>query len=96
MNYLSHFLNKSLSDNLNPSHISLYLAIYHCWQHNNQINPVSITSKEIMQRSKINSRATYHKCLKDLHNKKYLNYTPSFNPFKSSQVFLLLPKRIAK
>lgn len=92
MDFLTLFLTKGQSDNLNPSHISLYLAIYHCWQQNNKTNPISISSTEIMKLSKINSRATYHKCLKDLHNKQYLNYAPSFNPFKSSQIQLLQPK----
>jgi hypothetical protein len=41
-----------------------------------------------MRISKISSKATYHKCLKNLHSLGYINYEPSFNPFKGSHVFL--------
>jgi hypothetical protein len=32
---------------------------------------------------------TYHKCLKNLHSLGYINYEPSYNPFKGSHVYLL-------
>lgn len=41
-----------------------------------------------MRISKISSRATYHKCLKNLHSQGYINYEPSYNPFKGSHVYL--------
>jgi hypothetical protein len=41
-----------------------------------------------MRISKISSKATYHKCLKNLHSLGYINYEPSFNPFKGSHVIL--------
>jgi hypothetical protein len=41
-----------------------------------------------MRISKISSKATYHKCLKNLHNLGYINYEPSYNPFKGSHVIL--------
>lgn len=41
-----------------------------------------------MRISKISSKATYHKCLKNLHSLGYLNYEPSYNPFKGSHVYL--------
>ena len=42
-----------------------------------------------MRISKISSKATYHKCLKNLHSLGYINYEPSYNPFKGSHVYLL-------
>jgi hypothetical protein len=42
-----------------------------------------------MRISKISSKATYHKCLKNLHALGYINYEPSHNPFKGSHVYLL-------
>jgi hypothetical protein len=39
--------------------------------------------------SKICAKATYHKCMKDLHNFGYLRYEPSFNPFRGSLVHLM-------
>jgi hypothetical protein len=41
-----------------------------------------------MRISKISSKATYHKCLRNLHTLGYINYEPSYNPFKGSHVFL--------
>jgi len=41
-----------------------------------------------MRISKISSKATYHKCLKNLHSLGYINYQPSYNPFRGSHVIL--------
>ena len=41
-----------------------------------------------MKVSKISSKATYHKCMKELHNFGYLKYMPSYNPYKGSLVYL--------
>lgn len=74
-----------------PSHISLYMAILKCWTENNHINPVSITRTELMKSGKINAKATYHKCLKDLHQLGYITYQPSYHPLKGSQIYLNPP-----
>ncbi|WP_428743306.1 hypothetical protein [Tenacibaculum sp.] len=36
--------------------------------------------------SKIGSKTTYHRCIKELHHWKYLLYEPSHNPFKGSRI----------
>ena len=41
-----------------------------------------------MRINKISSKATYHKCLKNLHSLGYINYEPSYNPFRGSHVYL--------
>ena len=41
-----------------------------------------------MRISKISSKATYHKCLKNLHALGYIDYQPSYNPFRGSHVIL--------
>ncbi|HBI01568.1 MAG TPA: transcriptional regulator [Flavobacterium sp.] len=92
MNYIKHltgFFDKVVQENsLNPTHISLYIALFQCWNCNRFRNPISINRDEIMQISKISSKATYHKCLKNLHSLGYINYQPSFNPFRGSHVIL--------
>lgn len=92
MNYIKHltgFFDKVVQENtLNPTHISLYIALFQCWNCNRFRNPISINRDEIMQISKISSKATYHKCLKNLHTLGYINYQPSFNPFRGSHVIL--------
>jgi hypothetical protein len=92
MNYIKHltgFFDKVAQDRtLNPTHISLYIALFQFWNCNRFKNPISISRDEVMRISKISSKATYHKCLKNLHSLGYINYEPSFNPFKGSHVFL--------
>ena len=77
-------------DRLNPTHVSLYLALFQNWNLSRFKNPVSISRADAMQLSKIGSKATYHKCIKDLHNWGYLKYMPSHNPYKGSQVYMFI------
>lgn len=92
MNYilqLSGFFQKVAVDNrLNPTHVSLYMAVFQFWNSERFQNPVSISRQELMRISKISAKATYHKCIKDLHNFGYIQYIPSYNPFKGSLVYL--------
>lgn len=92
MNYIKHltgFFDRIIQDpNLNPTHISLYIALFQFWNINRFKNPISITREEVMHISKICSKATYHKCMRELNEKKYIKYMPSFNPFKGSMVVL--------
>lgn len=92
MNYIKHltgFFDKVINDNtLNPTHISLYIALFQFWNCNRFRNPISISRDEVMRISKISSKATYHKCLKNLHALGYIKYEPSYNPYKGSLVHL--------
>lgn len=92
MNYIKHltgFFEKVVTDKtLNPTHISLYIALFQFWNCNRFKNPISISRDELMRISKISSKATYHKCLRNLHELGYINYQPSFNPFKGSHVIM--------
>lgn len=92
MNYIKHltgFFEKVTFDKtLNPTHVSLYMALFQFWNCNRFKNPISINRDEVMRISKISSKATYHKCLKNLHSLGYINYEPSYNPFKGSHVIL--------
>jgi hypothetical protein len=92
MNYIKHltgFFEKVVLDKaLNPTHVSLYMALFQFWNCNRFKNPISINRDEVMRISKISSKATYHKCLKNLHSLGYINYEPSYNPFKGSHVIM--------
>ena len=92
MNYIKHltgfFEKVAIDKTLNPTHVSLYIALFQFWNCNRFKNPISINRDEVMRISKISSKATYHKCLKNLHSLGYINYEPSYNPFKGSHVFL--------
>jgi len=93
MNYIKHltgFFNKAADEKkLNPTHISLYLALFQCWNVNRFKNPTGISRDEIMNASKINSNATYHKCMKDLQTLGFIEYLPTYNPHSSSNVNMI-------
>ncbi len=93
MNYIKHltgfFEKVAIDKTLNPTHVSLYVALFQFWNCNRFKNPISISRDEVMRISKISSKGTYHKCLKNLHALGYINYEPSYNPFKGSIVYLL-------
>ena len=92
MNYiklLNGFFEKvDTDDRLNPTHVSMYMAIFQFWNVNHFQNPISICRSQVMRVSKICSNATYHKCIKELNDYGYLEYIPSFNPYKGSLVNL--------
>ncbi len=93
MNYIKHltaYFDRVVDDHsLNPTHISLYIALFQFWNLNRFRNPISITRDEVMRISKICSKATYHKCMRELHEKEYVIYEPSYNPFKGSMVRMI-------
>ena len=93
MNYITHltgfFELASKDHRLNPTHLSLYMALFQQWNLSRFRNPVSISRAEVMEISKISSRVTYHKCIKELHGWGYIHYDPSYNHFRGSLVYML-------
>ena len=92
VNYIKHLeaVTMQMADDtrLNTSHVSMYLALFLIWNHNRFQNPLSINRSEVMKISKIGARATYHKCITELHQWGYLKYNPSHNPLKGSLIYL--------
>ena len=90
INYIKHlngvFEQFSKDNRLNPTHISLYVALFQFWNNNYFRDEFYINREEIMTLSKIGSKSTYHRCIKELSHWKYILYTPSHNPFKGSRI----------
>ena len=90
VNYIKHlnavFLQFSKDSRLNPTHISLYVALFQLWNNYHFPTEFYINREEAMRFSKIGSKTTYHRCIKELHHWKYLLYEPSHNPFKGSRI----------
>lgn len=88
MNYIKHltgFFEKVSPDfDLNPTHISLYMALFQLWNQNRFKNPIAVHRDELMRISKIASYATFHKCIRELHEKQFVDYRPSHNSFRGS------------
>ena len=91
-NYIKHlnnvFLKIEKDSRLNPSHISLYIALFRVWNSNRFGEVFYIYRDEVMRFSKIGSKTTYHRCIRDLSNWNYIMYLPSKNPYKGSQIKL--------
>lgn len=87
--HLTGLFDRLIEDQtMHPTYISLYFSLFQYWNINRFQNPISITREEMMLISKIGSRATYHKCMRELNDKGYIKYDPTFNPFKGSSVQL--------
>ncbi len=79
----------SKDERLLPTHISLYIVLLGFWHENKYQNPINISRQLILESSKIKSKATYHKCIKELNVFGYIKYEPSYNPFKGSLITML-------
>lgn len=90
INYIKHlngvFEQFSKDSRLNATHISLYVALFQCWNNNFFREEFYINRQEVMAFSKIGSKSTYHRCIKQLSHWKYLLYSPSKNPYKGSKI----------
>ena len=65
---------------LYATHISLFAALFVCWQRNGFVSPFSFNRRELMGYSRIASVATYHKCIRELDEYGYIRYQPSYHP----------------
>ena len=90
VNYIKHlngvFEQFSKDSRLNPTHISLYMALFQFWNTNYFKPEFFINRDEVMQCAKIGSKSTYHRCVKELNHWSYIVYTPPHNPFKGSRI----------
>ena len=93
INYIKHlnavFSQFSKDSRLNPTHISLYIALFQLWNLNRFLEEFFINRDEVMQLSKIGSKSTYHRCIKELNHWKYIVYFPSHNPYRGSKIKML-------
>ena len=90
MNYIK-LLNAAFEkfyfdDRLNPTHISLYMALFQEWNSSRFADGFYVNRRDLMRASKIGSKSTYHRCVTDLDAWNYLSYFPSNNPYKGSKI----------
>ncbi|WP_117884192.1 hypothetical protein [Aureibaculum luteum] len=90
INYIKHLngvLELFSKDNrLNPSHISLYMALFQIWNSYHFKSTFYINRAEVMDLSKLGSKSTYHRSIKQLSYWNYILYEPSHNPFRGSKI----------
>ena len=90
MNYIK-LLNAAFEkfyfdDRLNPTHISLYMALFQEWNSSRFADEFYVNRRDLMMASKIGSKSTYHRCVTELDSWNYLFYFPSNNPYKGSKI----------
>jgi hypothetical protein len=91
LSFLTEFYcSAAANPRMGATHLALFMAFFQHWSKNGFQNPVEFTSRDIMPLAKIDSRATYHRCLRDLVECGYIRYVPSCNPFLKSLVYLEL------
>ncbi|ALM20311.1 hypothetical protein AAT17_03150 [Nonlabens sp. MIC269] len=93
VNYIQHlnavFEQFRQDSRLNPTHISLYLALFQLWNYHRFRESFHVNREDVMKLAKIGSKSTYHRCVKELNHYNYLVYVPSHNPFKGSKIKML-------
>ena len=90
MNYIKQlnaaFEKVYFDDRLNPTHISLYMALFQEWNSSRFADNFFVNRPDLMKVAKIGSKSTYHRCVTDLDTWEYLSYFPSNNPYKGSKI----------
>jgi len=90
MNYIKQlnaaFEKFFFDERLNPTHISLYMALFQEWNSSRFADVFFVNRRELMRVAKIGSKSTYHRCITDLDSWNYLSYFPSNNPYKGSKI----------
>lgn len=87
---IDQFLKRAANDDrLLPSHISLFMAMFY-YSPGKAGEYFQVSRKRLMRFSRIKSVATYHKCLKELVAYSYVDYQPSYDPYRASSAALLV------
>ncbi|SFG03457.1 hypothetical protein SAMN04488033_12213 [Salegentibacter agarivorans] len=94
MNYIKQlnaaFEKFYFDDRLNPTHISLYMALFQEWNSSRFADEFFVNRRDLMKVAKIGSKSTYHRCVTDLNAWSYLSYYPSNNPYKGSKIKMFI------
>lgn len=85
--YQSGLTRIAKDTSLLATHISLFTAMFVCWQLNDYANPFRVNRRQLMAFGKIASIATYHKCIRELDSAGYISYQPSYHPFQGSLIY---------
>jgi hypothetical protein len=90
MNYIKHlkgFYQRMEDDEkITPHHISLYMALFQFWNNARFRGQFDINRQELMAMSRIGSPHTYARCMKQLNDWGYIEYSASSNRYSVSKV----------
>lgn len=99
MNYVKH-LNQWFevvykSEDITPIHIALYVMLFNLWNQSHFAPFIVINRQEMITLTRIGSMSTYSKCMRELHEKGWIQYLPSTSKYGSSKVVMLPLDRFA-
>lgn len=85
---LIRVMERSVSeDSIGMPEICVYSVLFQLWVGSGFENPVRISRSKVMRLSKVQSRTTYHKCIRVLCVLGLIEYYPSYHP-DGSLVFM--------
>jgi len=77
MMIVQDFFSVILDDvRITSAHISLYFALLSEWEQQECPQWIAVDRCKLMNMAKLNGRATYDRCIHDLHSFRYVNYMP--------------------
>lgn len=74
---------------IGSTHIGIFAAALQYSIEQGGCNPIKAYSREVMNIAKISALKTYCRCVKDLHEYGYIEYTPSKKKNVPSRIFFL-------
>ncbi len=90
MNYIKHlkgfYQRMGDDEKITPHHISLYMALFQFWNNARFRGQFDINRQELMAMSRIGSPHTYARCMKELNDWGYIEYSASSNRYSVSKV----------
>lgn len=93
MNYIIHlnaFLKMAAKEEwVVVNHYALYMALFHIWNKTGFRKTFSLVRKQGMSASKISSKTTYYRCLKELEEAQLLKYYAGKSPFKPAEIEMI-------
>jgi hypothetical protein len=91
-NYVRHWRAScqafGTDERFTPSHISLYVALFHFWNEERFAEPFRIFRDKVMIFARIASPTTYYRCMHDLTEWGYITYYPSPARYQTSTVVI--------
>jgi hypothetical protein len=95
VNYIKH-LNTAMSNfykggrRLHVTHMALYAALFHIWNLHHFQPEFPVIREDAMGFSRIGSRNTYLRCLKELHNCGLITYIPGIDVNNPAMISMTL------
>jgi hypothetical protein len=86
---IDFFGNVIKDQQMAAGHVSLYVSLFQLWNMHEYQNPFRVSRQQLMKLSKIKSFATYHKCIRELHNAGFIIYSPSYNSYEGSFIEII-------